>query len=353
MKKTELPNLYKWKLEKLKSYGEPSGNPAPLATIGLPFGLNYYELLPFWTTFLRSLGFETVLSDVSTRDMYMQGQHSIPSDTVCYPAKLMHGHIENLLEKGVDAIFYPCMTYNLDEGRATNCYNCPVVAYYPELLKANVAALADFDFMMPYFELADPKRFGQHAAKYFCGKYPQLKKKQVLAAADAAYQELGNYYAEVRAEGQKAIAYADTHGLDIAVIAGRPYHVDPEINHGIDQLIASFGLVIVSEDAVWQLTEAPQVHVLNQWTYHSRMYGAAKYVTKKENAQLIQLVSFGCGIDAITTDEMRAICENGGKLYTQLKIDEISNLGAAKIRIRSMLAAVEEGRKLAKQQRDA
>ena len=350
VKKTELPNLYKWKLEKLKSYGEPSGKPMPNGTIGLPFGLNYYELLPFWTTFLRALGFETVLSDVSTRDMYMQGQHSIPSDTVCYPAKLMHGHIENLLEKGVTSIFYPCMTYNLDEGRATNCYNCPVVAYYPELLKANVAALADFDFMMPYFELADPKRFGQYAAKYFCGKYPQLKKKQVLAAADAAYQELGNYYAEVRAEGQKAIAYADTHGLDIAVIAGRPYHVDPEINHGIDQLIASFGLVIVSEDAVWQLTEEPQVHVLNQWTYHSRMYGAAKYVTKKENAQLIQLVSFGCGIDAITTDEMRAICENGGKLYTQLKIDEISNLGAAKIRVRSMLAAVEEGRKLAKQQ---
>ena len=350
VKKTELPNLYKWKLEKLKSYGEPSGKPMPNGTIGLPFGLNYYELLPFWTTFLRALGFETVLSDVSTRDMYMQGQHSIPSDTVCYPAKLMHGHIENLLEKGVTSIFYPCMTYNLDEGRATNCYNCPVVAYYPELLKANVAALADFDFMMPYFELADPKRFGQHAAKYFCGKYPQLKKKQVLAAADAAYQELGNYYAQVRAEGQKAIAYADTHGLDIAVIAGRPYHVDPEINHGIDQLIASFGLVIVSEDAVWQLTEAPAVHVLNQWTYHSRMYGAAKYVTKKENAQLIQLVSFGCGIDAITTDEMRAICENGGKLYTQLKIDEISNLGAAKIRVRSMLAAVEEGRKLAKQQ---
>ena len=350
VKKTELPNLYKWKLEKLKSYGEPSGKPMPNGTIGLPFGLNYYELLPFWTIFLRALGFETVLSDVSTRDMYMQGQHSIPSDTVCYPAKLMHGHIENLLEKGVTSIFYPCMTYNLDEGRATNCYNCPVVAYYPELLKANVAALADFDFMMPYFELADPKRFGQYAAKYFCGKYPQLKKKQVLAAADAAYQELGNYYAEVRAEGQKAIAYADTHGLDIAVIAGRPYHVDPEINHGIDQLIASFGLVIVSEDAVWQLTEEPQVHVLNQWTYHSRMYGAAKYVTKKENAQLIQLVSFGCGIDAITTDEMRAICENGGKLYTQLKIDEISNLGAAKIRVRSMLAAVEEGRKLAKQQ---
>lgn len=349
-KKAELPNLYKWKLEKLKSMGEPSGKPMPNGTIGIPFGLNMYELLPFWTTFLRALGFETVLSDVSTRDMYMRGQHSIPSDTVCYPAKLMHGHIENLLDKGVDAIFYPCMTYNIDEGRATNCYNCPVVAYYPELLKANVSALQDLDFMMPYFELTEPKRFVQQAVKYFCGKYPRLKKKQVAAASQAAYQALADYYAQIRVEGQKAIAYADTHGLDIAVIAGRPYHVDPEINHGIDQLIASFNMVIVSEDAVWQLAKVPEVHVLNQWTYHSRMYGAAKYVTRKENAQLIQLVSFGCGIDAITTDEMRAICEDGGKIYTQLKIDEISNLGAAKIRIRSMLAAVEEGRKLAEQQ---
>ncbi len=346
-KKTDLPNVYKWKLERLKKYGEPSGNPNPIATIGLPFGLNFFELLPFWTTLLRRMGFETVLSDVSTRDMYMQGQHSIPSDTVCYPAKLMHGHIENLLEKGVDAIFYPCMTYNVDEGRATNCYNCPVVAYYPELLQANVAALQEHDFMMPYFELADRKRFRGQAVRFFCGKYPQIRKKTVAEACDAAYQAMDEYYAAVRAEGRKAIAYADEHGLDIAVIAGRPYHVDPEINHGIDQLIASFGMVIVSEDAVWQLAEEPSVHVLNQWTYHSRMYGAAKYVTGKENAQLIQLVSFGCGIDAITTDEMRAICENGGKIYTQLKIDEISNLGAAKIRIRSMLAAVEEGRKLA------
>ena len=349
-KKADLPNLYKWKLEKLKSYGKPSGIANPIAKIGLPFGLNNFELLPFWTAFLRKLGFETVLSDVSTRDMYMQGQHSIPSDTVCYPAKLMHGHIENLLEKGVDAIFYPCMTYNLDEERATNHYNCPVVAYYPELLKANVSALADFDFMMPYFELADKKHFTKHAVKYFCGKYPQIKKKQVIAAVEDAYMAQDEYYIDVRIEGQRAIRYADEHDLDVAVIAGRPYHVDPEINHGIDQLIASFGLVIVSEDAVWQLTDAPEVHVLNQWTYHSRMYGAAKYVTQKENAQLIQLVSFGCGIDAITTDEMRAICENGGKIYTQLKIDEISNLGAAKIRIRSMLAAVEEGRKLAEQQ---
>ena len=343
----ELPNLYKWKFEKLKTYAPVTEAPGELGRIGIPFGLNFYELLPFWATFLRKLGFSVVLSDVSTRDMYQKGQHSIPSDTVCYPAKLIHGHIENLLDKGVDAIFYPCMTYNLDEGRATNCYNCPVVAYYPELLIANVARLRDADFMMPYFELTEEKRFVQQAAKFFCAKYPAIKKRRVQEAAADAYQALADYYAYVRDEGQKAIAYADTHGLEIAVIAGRPYHIDPEVSHGIDQLIQSYQMVIVSEDAVWQLAEAPEVHVLNQWTYHSRMYGAANYVTRKENAQLIQLVSFGCGIDAVTTDEVRAIVEGGGKIYTQLKIDEISNLGAAKIRVRSMLAAVEEGRKLA------
>ncbi|WNX83887.1 acyl-CoA dehydratase activase [Agathobaculum sp. NTUH-O15-33] len=343
----ELPNLYKWKFEKLKTYAPVTEAPGELGRIGIPFGLNFYELLPFWATFLRKLGFSVVLSDVSTRDMYQKGQHSIPSDTVCYPAKLIHGHIENLLDKGVDAIFYPCMTYNLDEGRATNCYNCPVVAYYPELLIANVARLRDADFMMPYFELTEEKRFVQQAAKFFCAKYPAIKKRRVQEAAADAYQALADYYASVRDEGQKAIAYADTHGLEIAVIAGRPYHIDPEVSHGIDQLIQSYQMVIVSEDAVWQLAEAPEVHVLNQWTYHSRMYGAANYVTRKENAQLIQLVSFGCGIDAVTTDEVRAIVEGGGKIYTQLKIDEISNLGAAKIRVRSMLAAVEEGRKLA------
>ena len=354
-KERQLPDLYRFKLEQIRTLSEDCAKRAAAHTgkrgvIGLPLGLNMYENLFFWEAFFRNLDFDIVVSDLSSRALYAKGQYSVPSDTACYPAKLMHGHIENLLEKGVDAIFYPCMTYNLDEERATNHYNCPVVAYYPELLKANVSALADFDFMMPYFELADKKRFTKHAVKYFCGKYPQIKKKQVIAAVEDAYMAQDEYYIDVRIEGQRAIRYADEHDLDVAVIAGRPYHVDPEINHGIDQLIASFGLVIVSEDAVWQLTDAPEVHVLNQWTYHSRMYGAAKYVTQKENAQLIQLVSFGCGIDAITTDEMRAICENGGKIYTQLKIDEISNLGAAKIRIRSMLAAVEEGRKLAEQQ---
>ncbi len=341
-----LPDLYRWKYDYLRAIKPKQGG----EKIGIPFGLNLYELLPFWNAFLSELGFEVVLSEPSSRELYMRGQHSIPSDTVCYPAKLMHGHIESLISKGVHSIFYPCMTYNLDEGRADNCYNCPVVAYYPELLSANVTELEQLDFMMPYFELSDPKRFRTQAAKFFCAKYPRLKKKDIERAAQAAYTALDAYYAQVRAEGRRAIAYADAHGLEIAVVVGRPYHIDPEINHGLNQLISSYGMVIVSEDAVWDLAERPEVHVLNQWTYHSRMYSAANYVVHKPNAQLIQLVSFGCGIDAITTDEIRSIVEAGGKIYTQLKIDEINNLGAAKIRIRSMLAAIEEGKKLAEQQ---
>lgn len=319
-----------------------------MGRIGIPFGLNLYELLPFWKSFLEALGFEVVVSDVSTHTLYQHGQHSIPSDTVCYPAKLMHGHIENLFEKGITRIFYPCMTYNLDEGRGDNCYNCPVVAYYPELLQANVARLTEIDFMMPYFELSDHKEFIRQAVRFFHGRFPQLHRKDIAAAAETGYTALQRYYEAVRSEGRKAIAYADENGLELAVIVGRPYHIDPEINHGIDKMISSYGMVIVTEDAVCELAERPEVHVLNQWTYHSRMYSAANYVVGKENAQLIQLVSFGCGIDAITTDEIRAIVEGGGKIYTQLKIDEINNLGAAKIRIRSMLAAVEEGRKLGK-----
>ena len=345
----KLPDLYAWKLDYLKHIAyAPREGAAPLGKIGIPFGLNFYELLPFWKTFLEALGFEVVVSDISTRTLYQHGQHSIPSDTVCYPAKLMHGHIENLFDKGLTRIFYPCMTYNLDEGRGDNCYNCPVVAYYPELLQANVSRLSEIDFMMPYFELSDRKEFTRQAVRFFHERFPQLHKKEIASAAETGYAALQDYYSAVREEGRKAIAYADEHGLELAVIVGRPYHIDPEINHGINQLIASYGMVIVTEDAVWDLAERPEVHVLNQWTYHSRMYSAANYVTKKENAQLIQLVSFGCGIDAITTDEVRSIIEGSGKIYTQLKIDEIHNLGAAKIRIRSMLAAVEEGRKLGK-----
>ena len=223
--KLKLPNLYDFKLNKLLSYQEKS-RPGKLK-VGIPFGLNMFELLPFWHTMLTDLGFEVVLSDVSTRSLYALGQNSIPSDTVCYPAKLMHGHIENLIQKGVDAIFYPCMTYNLDEHRASNCYNCPVVAYYPELLKANMPHLREVDFMMPFFEPDRKKDFIRLAGDYFSKKFKHINKKMVKNAIQHAFDELNAYYAEVQEAGQEAIRYADEHGLELAVIAGRPYHVDP------------------------------------------------------------------------------------------------------------------------------
>ena len=302
--------------------------------------LNLYENLPFWHAFFTTLGYEVVLSPESNRELYACGQHTIPSDTVCYPAKLMHGHVEKLLEMGVDAIFYPCLPYNFDEERGDNHYNCPVVAYYPELLAANVAQLSEIRYMTPYFGIHRPKDFAKKAAEYF-GQELHLPAAEIKKAAKAAYAAHDAYMQAIRQKGEEMVAYARQNGKRIIVLSGRPYHIDPEINHGIDGLIASFGLVVVTEDAVAHLGQKKPVQVLNQWTYHSRLYAAAEYVTTQPDMQLVQLVSFGCGIDAITTDEVRAILERGGKLYTQLKIDEINNLGAVKIRIRSLLAAMD------------
>ena len=342
-----VPNLYRFKYEYLRSLPTVDESaPARLdekgrrLRIGLPMVLNMYENLPFWQAFFTRLGFELVLSPESSRALYSEGQYSIPSDTVCYPAKLAHGHIEALLEAGVDAIFYPCMPYNFDEGKSDNHYNCPVVAYYPELLAANVEKLKHTRYLTPYFGLHRPKDFAKRAAAYF-GREFGIPDGEVKKAADAAYAAYAEYLALIRSKGQEMCDHARQNGMPIIVLAGRPYHIDPEINHGIDGLIASFGLVVVTEDAVaWEVPKQP-VKVLNQWTYHSRLYGAAEYVNTQPDMQLVQLVSFGCGIDAITTDEVRAILERGDKLYTQLKIDEINNLGAVKIRIRSLLAAME------------
>ena len=341
-KKADLPNLYKWKLEKLRSYGEPSGNPNPIATIGLPFGLNYFELLPFWTKFLRTLGFETVISDVSTRDMYMKGQHSIPSDTVCYPAKLMHGHIENLLEKGVDAIFYPCMTYNLDEGLGDNHYNCPVVAYYPEVIAGNCPEVQQTKFIYDYVGLHRPKDFTKKIFTILRSYFPDITKGEVKEATDAAYAEYAHHMSLIRKEGERIIDQARAEGRRIIVLAGRPYHVDPEVNHGIDTLITRAGAAVITEDSISNRVEKFPTTVLNQWTYHARLYAAARYCCTQRDMDLVQLVSFGCGVDAITSDETREILQAGGKLYTQLKIDEITNLGAVRIRLRSLFAALDE-----------
>ncbi|OUN25254.1 acyl-CoA dehydratase activase [Pseudoflavonifractor sp. An85] len=339
--KVELPDLYNYKYRKLRSMeGKGFGN-GSRGRIGIPFGLNMYENLPFWFELFTRLNFEVVLSPESTRKLYIKGQRTIPSDTVCYPAKLLHGHVQALVEAGVDAIFYPCMSYNFDEKSSDNNYNCPVVAYYPELLAANVPDLKKTRFLYPYAGLHRPKDYERIGSQWFADTFG-VPRKEAVHAIRAAYQAYDLYKQEIRAVGQSYIDKARAEGRPIIVMAGRPYHIDPEINHGINDLVTSFGFVLVSEDAVaYHEGYAPR-KVLNQWTFQSRMYNAARYVCTQPDMQLIQLVSFGCGTDAITGDEVRSILEQGGKLYTQLKIDDISNLGAVRIRVRSLMAAMEE-----------
>lgn len=334
-----LPDMYQYKLNKILAL---QGVPGKRGKIGLPLGLNMYENIHFWHAFFTSLGYEVVLSDLSSRNLYRKGQHTIPSDTACYPAKLMHGHIENLLEKGVPTIFYPCQSYNFNEKKGDNCYNCPVVAYYPELLAGNVSALHQVQFWYPYVSLNDPKWFAKQAYEFLSQKDPTITKKEVREAAKAAYHNYELQKEDNKRMGRQAIEKAREMGVGIIVLAGRPYHIDPEINHGVNSLITSLGWAVISEDCVADLVEPVKVNVLNQWTYHSRLYNAAKFVTQNKDMELVQLVSFGCGIDAITTDEVSSILSNGGKLYTELKIDEINNLGAVKIRLRSLMGAVRE-----------
>ena len=337
---THLPDLMRYKYQKLRALQGKGQGDGSRGRIGIPFGLNMYENLPFWFELFTRLNFEVVLSPESSRKLYVKGQRTIPSDTVCYPAKLLHGHMEALVEQGVDAIFYPCMPYNFDEEVSDNNYNCPVVAYYPELLAANVPELKKVRYLYPYFGLHRPKDFEKHAAKWFSEEF-SVPKRETVAAARAAYKAYDAYKEDLRSTAQQYIARARAEGHPILVVAGRPYHMDPEINHGINDLITNYGFFLITEDAVAYLEDKSPRHVLNQWTYHARMYNAARYVCTQPDMELIQLVSFGCGIDAITGDEMRSILEEGGKLYTQLKIDDISNLGAVKIRIRSLMAAIE------------
>ena len=302
-----------------------------------------YEQLPLWAGFFESLGFEVVLSEKSSRKLYFKGQHTVASDTACYPAKLIHGHIESLLDMGVDFIFMPCESYNIDEHVSANHYNCPIVAYYPELLKANNERLNDGNFIMPYLDLNEEENTVKKLYALF--KKYGISKKQVRAALGEGFARLESYHADIRAKGDEILQKATAAGKQIVILAGRPYHLDNEINHGINKLLTSLGMAVLSEDSVFEKGNYVKVNVLNQWTYHARLYRAAEFATRHENVNLVQLVSFGCGIDAITTDQLRVILEKGGKLYTQIKIDEINNLGVVKIRLRSMLAAIEEGKR--------
>ncbi len=345
-KQEHMPDLMKYKYEKLRAMHGVGQGDGSRGKIGIPFALNMYENLPFWFEFFTKLNFDVVLSPESSRQLYIKGQRTIPSDTVCYPAKLVHGHVLSLLEEGVDTIFYPCMSYNFDEHISDNNYNCPVVAYYPDLIATNIPALEGRHFIHEYFGLHRPKDFEKRAAVYFQKEFG-IPKKETVAAARVAYQAYADYEADVRKTAQEYIDFARRNDCPIMVVAGRPYHMDPEINHGINDLVTGFRFVLITEDSVaWEMDKQPRT-VLNQWTFHARMYNAARYVCTQEDMELIQLVSFGCGVDAITGDEMRSILEEGGKLYTQLKIDDISNLGAVKIRIRSLIAAIEERKKRA------
>jgi predicted CoA-substrate-specific enzyme activase len=341
--KSDEMDIYAYKYRRLKQQMEKPDN--PIGKVGLPLSLAMYEQLPFWDAFFNSLGFEVVLSDDSSRDLYFKGQHTIPSDTVCYPAKLMHGHIESLLEKKVDFIFYPSASYNLDEGQSDNHFNCPVVAYYGELLKKNNPRLNKDNFFDPFIDLNARGKTASNLYKAFKERF-HLQRHLIKKALKKGYEAFDSYHEDVYQKGTEIIAQARAEKKTIIVLSGRPYHIDPEINHGIDKLLNSLDLAIVSEDICAHLAQKEglnvKVNVLNQWTYHARLYKAAEYVTTQKDMQLVQLVSFGCGVDAITTDEVRSILERGDKFYTQLKIDEISNLGAIKIRLRSLKAAIDE-----------
>ncbi len=332
----QLVDIYAYKEQLFDEYAEKHNPAAVRGTMGLPMALGMWELLPFWHTLFTDLGWDVVVSGHSNRDLYVRGQGSIPSDTVCFPAKLMHGHIEALLDKKVDAIFLPCSSYNVDEQKGTNHFNCPVVAYYAEVIHSNMD-LRGTPFYYPYLSLESDRHLAKRLSETF-----NIPKRQVLKAVHHAFEELGEYHKKVVKRAEEIIERAHKDGKRIIVLCGRPYHVDSETNHGIDRLILSLGAYVISEDSISYKEFFHDVNVLNQWTYHARLYDAAHYVLDHEDMDLVQFISFGCGLDAVTSDEVREILRQKDRIYTMIKIDEITNVGAVKIRLRSLFAALEE-----------
>lgn len=337
----DLPNVYDYKRRYLQSLKPQKGS---RGTIGIPMALSMYELAPFWHEFFTKLGFEVRFSAISTRRTYEKGQFTIPSDTACYPAKIMHGHIIELIEKGIKNIFYPALTYNINENAGDNHYNCPVVAYYSELLNGNMEQLKEVNFLYPYISIDSVTKLAKTMLPCLKNLDKSITKAEVEKAAKSGFEAYEMYKALVRNKGEKALEFARQNGKQVMILAGRPYHIDLEIGHGIDKLAASLGFVVVSEDSVCHLAPVQYVNVLDQWTFHSRLYRAAALASENDDIELVQLVSFGCGVDAITTDEVRSILESKNKYYTQIKIDEITNLGAVKIRLRSLMGALDERR---------
>lgn len=340
--KSTLPNLYSYKMDRLFAYEPLEEAKASRGTMGIPRVLNMYENYPFWFTFFTNLGYRVVLSPRTSRSLYEKGIETIPSETACYPAKLVHGHIEALIDQGVDQIFYPSVLYEEREHKdASNHLNCPVVAGYPEVIKNNVENLKEkgLKFYHPFVSL-DNKRSLEKVLKE---TFPDIPGKCVEEAVNRAYEERDHYHLDVRHEAQKALEEIEEKGLQGVVLAGRPYHVDPEINHGIDRLLTSLGLAVLSEDSVAHNVELDgPLRVLDQWTYHGRLYRAAKFVGEHDNFQMVQLNSFGCGLDAVTTDQVQEFLADYKKIHTVIKIDEVNNLGAIKIRLRSLIEAVKD-----------
>ena len=340
---SELPNLIKYKQERLFDYKPLDEKDAPRGTIGIPRVLNMYEDYPFWFTFLTELGFRVILSEKSNRKTYEKGMESMPSESVCYPAKLSHGHIISLIQSGVKTIFYPCMPYSRKEyEKADNHYNCPIVISYSEVLKNNVEELKspDIKFLNPFLPF-DAKNLCKRILELDEFKEYNFTKKELLNAAKKAEEEYQKCKNDIREKGNEAVEYIDKNNLRGIVLAGRPYHADPEINHGIDTLITSLGLCVLTEDCVSDKVEAKRpLRVVDQWVYHARLYAAAEFVGHHDNLELVQLNSFGCGVDAVTTDQVEEILASFGKMYTLIKIDEVNNLGAVRIRIRSLLASM-------------
>ena len=344
LKSKSLPNLYDYKYRRVFNYRSLPIEEATRGVVGIPRALNMYENYPFWHTLLTELKFRVILSPRSSKTIYEKGIESIPSESACYPAKITHGHIESLIQKGVKFIFYPSVAYErLENEDAGNHYNCPVVASYPEVIRNNVDSLQQNQiiFKNPFVSLNNRKTLFNVLKEEF--KEFHVTDKELKQAIDKAYDELKQCQLDIRQEGQKALQYMREHHLQGIVLAGRPYHVDPEINHGIADLITSEGFVVLTEDSVCYLDqEHLKLRVVDQWTYHSRLYKAASYVSSQNDLQLIQLTSFGCGLDAVTADQVAEILKARGKIYTLIKIDEGSNLGAIRIRIRSLKATVEK-----------
>lgn len=342
---SSLPNVMKYKYERLFSYKPLSEEEASRGTIGIPRVLNMYEDYPFWFTFLTELGFRVILSEKSTRKTYEKGMESMPSESVCYPAKLSHGHIISLIEQGIHTIFYPCVPYSRKEyEKADNHYNCPIVISYSEVLKNNVEELKNnhIQFLNPFLPF-EAKKLAETIMDLPEFKQYNFTKKELLAAAKKAEEEYQHFKTDIRNKGSETLEYMQKNNLHGIVLAGRPYHTDPEINHGIDTLITSLGLCVLTEDSISDKTEAKRpLRVVDQWVYHARLYAAADFVGKHDNLELVQLNSFGCGVDAVTTDQVEEILSSYNKMYTLIKIDEINNLGAVRIRIRSLLASMKK-----------